>query len=156
GADHPVPPAEPLAGRAVAIGGREPVAGALLGRRLSDARRVGVTAERMAHQDDVVAPRREGAVGLVRHANRVQVTAAVEPNGLRQVEVLRLDSAYAGRAGGAGRERRGWLRHGGYLSPSPAAQLSSASIGRRSFGAARGAMPRTAAGLGCEQEDWGE
>ena len=56
GADHPVPPAEPLAGRAVAILGREPVARALGGRRLREARRMGVAAERMAHQDDVVAP----------------------------------------------------------------------------------------------------
>ena len=63
---------------------------------------MGVAAERMAHQDDVVAPGREGAVGLVRHANRVQVTAAVEPDWLRQVEVLRFDRAYtAGRAGAA-------------------------------------------------------
>jgi hypothetical protein len=55
-ADHPVPPAEPLAGRAVAILGPEPVARALFGRRLREAGRVGVAAERMAHQDDVVAP----------------------------------------------------------------------------------------------------
>ncbi len=56
GADHPVPPAEALAGRAVAVLGRETVARARLGRRLGEAGRVGVAAERMAHQDDVVAP----------------------------------------------------------------------------------------------------
>ena len=56
GADHPVPPAQPPAGHAVAILGPEPVARALLGRRLREARRMGVAAERMAHQDDVVAP----------------------------------------------------------------------------------------------------
>jgi hypothetical protein len=56
GADHPVPPAEALARRAVAVLGREPVARAGFGRRLREARRMGVAAERMAHQDDVVAP----------------------------------------------------------------------------------------------------
>ena len=35
--------------------GAEPVPGALLGRCLREARRMGVAAERMAHQDDVVA-----------------------------------------------------------------------------------------------------
>ena len=93
GADHPVPPAQRLAGRAVAILGAEPVARALLRRRLREARRVGVAAERVAHQDDVVAPGREGAVSLVRHPDRVQVPSAVEPHRLRQVEVLCLDRA---------------------------------------------------------------
>ena len=37
--------------------GPEPVARALFGRRLRETRRMGVAAERMAHQDDVVAPR---------------------------------------------------------------------------------------------------
>ena len=46
----------PLPGRAVAILGPEPVARALFGRRLREARRVGVAAERVADQDDVVAP----------------------------------------------------------------------------------------------------
>ena len=92
-ADHPVPPAQRLAGRAVAILGPEPVARALAGRRLREAGGVGVAAEGMAYQDDVVALRREGAVGFVRHANRVQFPAAVEPHRLRQVEVLRFDSA---------------------------------------------------------------
>ena len=108
-ADHPVPPAEALAGRAVAIFGREPVARALCGSRLGEARRVGVAAERMAHQDDVVPPGREGTVGLVRHANRVQLPPAVEPHRLRQVEVTRFH-----RADRAGRKRRGWLCHGDY------------------------------------------
>ena len=76
--DHPVPPAEPLAGRAVAVGGAEPVPRALRGRRLRDARRVGVAAERVAHQDHVVPPRRQGAVGLVGDADRVQLPPAVE------------------------------------------------------------------------------
>src|ERR1019366_5201945 len=75
-------------GPAVAILGPEPVARALVGRRLREARRVGVAAERMAHQDNVVAPGREGAVGLVCHPNRVQFPPAVEPHRLRQVEVL--------------------------------------------------------------------
>jgi len=56
GADHPVPPAEPLAGHAVAILGPEPITGALFGRCRREACRVGVAAERVAHQNDVVAP----------------------------------------------------------------------------------------------------
>ena len=59
----------------------------------------------LADQDDVVAPGREGAVGLVRHADRVQLPPAVKPQRLRQVEVLSFDTADR-----AGRERRGW-RH---------------------------------------------
>src|SRR5208337_41746 len=93
------------AGRAVAVLGAEPVARTLAGRRLREAGRVGVAAERMAHQDDVVAPGREGAVGLVCYANRVQFPSAVEPHRLWQVEVLRLDRA--DRADRADRELRG-------------------------------------------------
>ena len=48
---------------------------------------------------------RERAVGLVRHADRVQLPPAVEPHRVRQVEVLRLDGADR-----AGRRRRG-CRH---------------------------------------------
>ena len=55
GADHPVPPAQPLGGRAVAFLGPEPVAGALVGRPRRDAGRVRVPAERVADQDHVVA-----------------------------------------------------------------------------------------------------
>ncbi len=79
-ADHPVPPAEALAGRAVAVDGAEPVTGALCGRRRRAARRVGVTAERVADQDYVVPLRGQGAVGLVRDANRVKFSPAVEPH----------------------------------------------------------------------------
>jgi hypothetical protein len=92
-ADHPVPPAERLARRPVAVVGREPVAGALGRRRLGEAGRVGVPAERVAHQDDVVALRREGAVGLVGHPDRVQLPAAVERDRRGQVEVLGFDRA---------------------------------------------------------------
>ena len=55
GADHPVPPAEPLPGRAVAVVGPEPVAGALRRRLVREAGRVGVAAERVADEDHVVA-----------------------------------------------------------------------------------------------------
>ena len=54
GADHPVPPAEPLTGRAVAVVGPEPVAGALRRRLGREAGRVGITAERVADEDHVV------------------------------------------------------------------------------------------------------
>src|SRR6202042_531709 len=111
GADHPVPPAERLAGRAVAILGREPVAGAFFGGGLRETGRVSVAAERMADQDDVVTPGRQIPVGLVRHPDRVQLPPAVEPDRLGQGGGLCFD-----RARRAGRERRGWLRHGGYRS----------------------------------------
>ena len=98
----------PLPRRAVPVLGREPVAGALGGRRRGDAGRVGVAAERVADEDDVVARGGQGAVGLVRHPDRVQVAPAVQPHRVRQVEVLRLDTA--DRPGGEpgqchGRER---------------------------------------------------
>ena len=113
GADHPVPPAEPLAGRrrreSSAANPSRVLSG---GRRRGEAGRVGVAAERVADQDDVVARGRERAVGLVGHPDRVQLPAAVEPHRPRQVEVLGLDSADR-----AGRERRGWLAHAGYGNP---------------------------------------
>jgi hypothetical protein len=88
-----LPPAQALAGRTVAVGGAEPVAGALGGRRLGEARRVSVAAEGVADQDDVVALGCEGPVGLVGHPDRGQLPSAVEPHRFRQVEVLGLDRA---------------------------------------------------------------
>ena len=111
GADHPVPPAEPLAGRAVAVVGPEPVAGALLCRLLREAGRVGVTAERVADQDHVVPLGRERAVGLVGDADRVELLSAVEPHRVRQVEKLRLDGSDR-----ACRQRRGCRRGRGHSS----------------------------------------
>ncbi len=113
GADHPVPPAEPLADHAVAILRPETVASALLRWRLREARRMGIAAESVAHQDDIVSLGREGAVGLVGHANRLQLPPAVKPHRPAQVEVQRFDSADR-----AGDERRGWLRHAGYDNSS--------------------------------------
>ena len=82
---------------------REPVAGALRRRRLREAGGVGVAAERVADQDDIVAPRGERAVGLVGHPDRVQLPSAVERHRIGQVEVVRLDgSDRAGRGVGAG------------------------------------------------------
>ena len=57
---------------------REAVAGALRRRRRREAGRVRVAAERVADQDDVVARRRQRAVGLVGDADRVQLPPAVE------------------------------------------------------------------------------
>ena len=54
---------------------------------------MGIAAEGMTDQDDVVTPRGELAVGLVRHANREQVPPAVEPHRFRQLKVFRLDRA---------------------------------------------------------------
>ena len=98
GADHAVPPAEPLPLGAVALFGAEAVARALRGRRRREAGRVRVAAQRVADEDHVVARRRERSVGLVGDADRVQLAAAIERQRLRQVEELRLDRA--DRAGG--------------------------------------------------------
>ena len=88
GADHPVPPAEPLAGCAVAVLGAEPVAGALR-RAASSAKPAAWASPLSAWQTriDVVALRRERAVGLVGDANGVQLPPAVERHRRRQVEV---------------------------------------------------------------------
>src|SRR4029077_17680311 len=96
----PVPPAEPLADRAVAFLGPEPVTGALVGRRVGEAGRVGVTTERMADENDVVALGRELAVRLVGDADRVEISSAVEPHPAREVEIPRghgADGATRGR-----------------------------------------------------------
>ena len=93
GADHPVPPAERLTGRAVAVVGPEAVAGALLRGLGREAGGVRVAAERVADEDHVVALRRQRAVGLVRDTDRVELPPAVEPHRVRQVEKLRLDGS---------------------------------------------------------------
>ena len=115
--DHPVPPAEALARGAVAVGRGEAVAGALGRRRGGDPGRVGVAAERVADQDDVVPRGRQRAVGLVGHPDRVDLPAAVELDRGRQVEELGLnDTGRAGQRGRTGGERRGWLGHTGYVN----------------------------------------
>ena len=93
GADHAVPPAEPLAAGTVTVFGAEAVAGALLGRRLREARGVRVAAQRVTDEDHVVACRRERPVRLVGDPDRMQLAPAVEPERTRKVEVLRLDRA---------------------------------------------------------------
>ena len=55
-ADHPVPPAESLIGRAVAVVGTETVAGTLLRRLRRETGCVGISAERVADQNHVVPP----------------------------------------------------------------------------------------------------
>ena len=99
-ADHPVPPAEPLTGRPVAVVGCEAVAGALPCCLCREAGRVSVTAERVADQDHVVPPRRERPVGLVCHADRLELLSAVELHRVRQVEILRLDGSDRARRQG--------------------------------------------------------
>ena len=98
GTDHAVPPAEAAALAGIALLGAKAVSRARHDWPGREAGGVRVPAERVAHQDDVVACRREPAVGLVRDANRLQIPAAVERQGLRKVEELRLDRA--DRAGG--------------------------------------------------------
>ena len=53
-------------------------------RRLREARRVGVSAQRVADQNDVVARRRQRAVGLVGDADRMQLASTVERERLRE------------------------------------------------------------------------
>ena len=130
GSDHPVPPAETLAGRTVAIFGRETVAGAGRRRCLREARRMRVAAQRVADQDDVVTLRRQGAVGLVRDANRMQFATAIEPDRLGQIEILCFDGADR-----AGRKLRGEDVEAGGMARSiaslrrPASVMSSIPIG---------------------------
>ncbi len=83
----------PLPPYAVPVLGGEPVAGALVRRRPGDPGRMGVAAEGVADQDDVVPRGGEGAVGLVRHPDRVQLASAVQLHRFRQVDVLRFDTA---------------------------------------------------------------
>ena len=113
GADHAVPPAQAAAAAAVALLGAEAVPGALRGRRRREAGGVGVSAQRVADQDDVVARRRQRPIGLVGDADRMQLASAVERKRLRKVEELRVD-----RADGAHGGLRRWRRHAGDHIPS--------------------------------------
>ena len=99
GADHAVPPAEPLVARTVTIFGAEAVARACRRRRLREPRGVRVAAQRVTDQDHVVACRRERPVGLVGDADRMQLAPAVEPERLRKVEILRFDRAHRAGSG---------------------------------------------------------
>ena len=67
-----------------------------------------ISAQRVTDQNDVVARRRQRAVGLVRDANALQLTSTVERQRAGKVEKLRLDGADGTR----GRLRR-W---GGHLA----------------------------------------
>jgi hypothetical protein len=104
--DHPVPPAEPLPARAVAILGAEPVPGTLGRRGFGEAGRVGIAAQRVADEDHVVASRREGAVRFVGHADREQFASTVEPDRSREVEEAGFD-----RSDRPGRDPGRWCRH---------------------------------------------
>ena len=93
GTDHAVPPAEAAAGIAVAILGGEPVPGALLRRRLREPGCVRIAAQCVADENHVVARRRQCAVRLVGDADRMQRSSAVEREGFREIEKLRVDRA---------------------------------------------------------------
>jgi hypothetical protein len=54
---------------------------------------MGVAAERVTDQNDVVAFGREITVGLVGHPDRVQLSSTVEWHRAGQVEILRVDAA---------------------------------------------------------------
>ena len=83
----------PFGAYAVAVFGRESVTGAFDGRNQRDPGRMGVAAERVADEDDIVTREGEGPVGLVRHPDRVQLASAIQRHWSRQVEVLRFDTA---------------------------------------------------------------
>ena len=87
---------------------REPVPRAFGRGRSREAGRVRVAAQRVADEDDVVARRRQRAVGLVGDADRMQLPSAVELQRLRQIEELRVDRP--DRAGGGLRRWRGHPR----------------------------------------------
>ena len=108
GADHAVPPAQAPAAAGVALVGAEAVPGALRGRRRREAGRVGVAAQRVADQNDVVPRRRQRPVGLVGDADRMQLASTVERERLRKVEELRVDRADGARGG-----LRRWRGHAG-------------------------------------------
>src|SRR5204862_1368244 len=76
-----------------AVLGSEAVARARGGGRVRVTRGVRVAGECVAHEDDVVARRRERAVGFIGDANRMELAAAIERKRARQVEKLRLDAA---------------------------------------------------------------
>jgi hypothetical protein len=91
--DHPIPPAEAAAARSVAILGAKPVARALPDRRFRESRRVGVAAQRVTNQNDVVTGGGQCSVSLVSDANRMQQAPAIELHRIRKIEELRLDRA---------------------------------------------------------------
>ena len=93
GTDHPVPPAQADGRAGVALVGAETVAGARRGRVGADPGRMGVAAQRVADENDVVARRRQRAVRFVGDTNLRQLLATVQPQRLREVEILRLDQA---------------------------------------------------------------
>jgi hypothetical protein len=99
GTDHAVPPAETASGAAVAILCTEAIARALRRRRLREARRVRVAAQRMADENHVVARRRQRAVRLVRDPDRMQRASAVERERRRKIQEPRFNRA--DRAGGS-------------------------------------------------------
>ena len=78
---------------------REAVPGALRRRRLREAGRVRVAAQRVADENDVVARRRQRPVGLVGDADRMQRPSAVERERRRKIEELRFDRADRARGG---------------------------------------------------------
>ena len=95
--NHAVPPAKAAAGLDAALVGADAVDRARRVGLLGPAGGVGVAAQRVADQDDVVTRRREAAVRLVRQAELGQVATRVERQRLREVDELGAD--HADRAG---------------------------------------------------------
>ena len=92
-------------------------------RRLREAGRVGVAAERVADQDDVVARRGQRAVGLVRDPDRVQLPTAVERHRVGRsrycVSTVPTEPAASARGSRHGRRVVARRRPAGVLSAIP-------------------------------------
>ena len=96
---------------------------------------MGVATERMADQDDVVPERAEGAIGLVRHPDLVQLASAIELNRPRQVQVLGLYDADESR-----RLLGGCRYRCDHVSLHPARLLPAQSTVQSPHGSAREAV----------------
>ncbi len=100
--DHAVPPAETLAAAAVTLLGTEPVPRPFADGLCRHAGGVGVTAQGMTHENDVVARRRQLSIRFVGDAYGGQCPAGVECQGVRQIEELRIDRTHRTRGGSRG------------------------------------------------------
>ena len=90
-ADHAVPPAQAAARLDAALVGADAVDGARRVGLVAPAGRVGVAAQRVADQDDVVARRRQRAVRLVGDAHlRQRARPTSQRQRLGQIDVLRV------------------------------------------------------------------
>ena len=95
----------------------EPVPSAFADRHPGIAGGVRIAAERMADENDVVARRRERAIGLVGDADRRQHPTAIERHRRGEIEELRVDRADRARGG-----VRPWRGHAEIISPASGVQ----------------------------------